>query len=97
MNQPNPAASATNDIPVAEVTNRGRINIPFSKKNVSTDDVAATTKSVKDKVKTGLALVGAVALGIGAAGVIAKRRTGDDTITVALPSIDTTSSDAPTV
>lgn len=93
MTQPTPA-SATSDTPVAEITKKGRINLPFGKKTVSTDDVAATTKSAKDKVKTGLAIVGAVALTVVAAGAVAKRKTGDDTLVVALPSIDTVSSDA---
>jgi hypothetical protein len=97
MTQPKPA-TATTDIPEVEVTDRGRPNFHlFSKKSTSADNVAATAKSAKDKVKTGLAVVGAAALAIVAVGVVAKKKTDIDTVAVTLPAIDTVSSDASNV
>lgn len=92
-------ADDNSDIPVAEVTKRGKINIPFTNKHTSTNAVAEKAKSTKDKVKTGLAVIGLFAVGAVAYGQVAKKKTGDDTLNVAvsLPSIDTTSSDAPAV
>lgn len=88
MNDINPTPAEAAATKVAEVTKRGPIKNPFAKKTVSTDDVAATTKSLKDKVKTGLAVTGAIALGVVAYGAVTKKTSADLTVSASLPALD---------
>lgn len=86
MTQPTPET-----VPATEPSSkRARLTNPFTKNAPTDPDSSVNTKSLKDKVKTGLAVVGGAALVIAGVTYAAKKKTGVETLEVTLPSIDTT-------